>query len=669
MSGNSTTTWIYELKDQVTVGLENITSSAGKADNAFDDLDKQTSRFGRNVLAFNQISTALNNISQELDAAVQPGIDYNASMKDLQAITGTSGKNLEAIGEAARDSAKHFGGDAAKQVESYKILLSKLGPDIAQTPKALSEMGDEVAILSKSMSGDAVGAAKALTTAMNQYSVDLSDPLAASKAMGEMMNVMAAGAKEGSAEVPELTAGLENVGAEAKKARVSFEETNSALQLLDKYGKQGAEGGIALRNVLATLSEGRFLPPETQKQLRLAGVDINKLGDTSISFTDRLRELQKVQGDSALLTKLFGKENSLAATALITNIDAQEQMTKKITGTNSATEQADIVMSSFNEKMSRMSAWFKDLGISIFNVSEPFLPFIHIATSGVQTLAHLGGAAEAVKSLMSTQFGSAMKSAASWTLNLGKSAVLTSWNVLKMGGSMIFAGVAAVGTWITGLITATAAQWGLNIAMTANPIGLFVIGLLAIGAAVAAVIIWWDEIKDALVSFAKFALKLNPFYWIVELIDYIFPGFKKGLTDFFGSILDFFEGLWRKAKEVWNAIKGLFGFGEDSATIEISTKGEVKGQTASGKTATVQGYDANTPFVGSSTGSRSSAPSHEGSPAGGAAVKNIHTVINQLVGKIEVHVNNLPESLTQIRDAVSEALTGSTRDFEAAIGS
>ena len=33
----------------------------------------------------------------------------------------------------------------------------------------------------------------------------------------------------------------------AKGAGVSFEETNAAIQVLDKAGKKGAEGGVALR--------------------------------------------------------------------------------------------------------------------------------------------------------------------------------------------------------------------------------------------------------------------------------------------------------------------------------------------------------------------------------------------------------------------------------------
>ena len=50
----------------------------------------------------------------------------------------------------------------------------------------------------------------------------------------------------------------------AKAAGVSFAETNAAIQVLDKAGKKGSEGGVALRNVMSTLAQGRFLPKDVR---------------------------------------------------------------------------------------------------------------------------------------------------------------------------------------------------------------------------------------------------------------------------------------------------------------------------------------------------------------------------------------------------------------------
>ena len=109
--------------------------------------------------------------------------------------------------------------------------------------------------------------------------------------------------------MPTIKVALEQCGMAAKAAGVSFEETNAAIQVLDKAGKKGAEGGVALRNVMAILSTGRFLPKDVKEELTAAGVNINALTDKSKSLTDRLTPLKKVLNDTALFTKLFGRSS------------------------------------------------------------------------------------------------------------------------------------------------------------------------------------------------------------------------------------------------------------------------------------------------------------------------------------------------------------------------
>ena len=143
------------------------------------------------------------------------------------------------------------------------------------------------------------------------FGVSMDDPIKAAKVMADMMNVMSAGAQQGSAELPQIKQALEQVGMVAKTTGLSFVETNAQIQLLDQSGKKGSEGGIALRNVLTTLSEGRFTSKLAAEGLQAAGISVNYLADTSIPLTDRLRTLRKIQGDTALMTKVFGKENKM----------------------------------------------------------------------------------------------------------------------------------------------------------------------------------------------------------------------------------------------------------------------------------------------------------------------------------------------------------------------
>ena len=379
---------------------------------------------------FNQVAFKLNNISQFvqnasniISSAVQPGIALNSSLADLSAIAGVTGDKLKEIEGYARDTAKTFGTDAASSVESYKLLLSQLSPELGNYPTALRAMGDNIATLSKTMGGDATAAAEVLTTAMNQYGISMDDPMEASRKMAEMMNVMAAAGKEGSAELPTIKSALEQCGMAAKAAGVSFEETNAAIQVLDKAGKKGSEGGVALRNTMATLSQGRFLPKDVQEELSMAGVDILKLGDKTLSLSDRLNMLKPVMNDTALFTKLFGRENANAAMALVQGTDEINRYTEAISGTNTAEEQAAVIMESFAEKQARIQARFDDIKISIFNATGDLGLWVDVVAKSLIPLSQLLPLIKALGkgiSYLNTKFISSSKAAIYFKKQLNK---------------------------------------------------------------------------------------------------------------------------------------------------------------------------------------------------------------------------------------------------------
>jgi TP901 family phage tail tape measure protein len=470
--------------DRLQATIDKIDQKLGKAE---EKAKKFGASFKKGIDGINkklgslQMNAMIQNIqfaAQGLESLNRPAIALDASLKDLQAITGVNEKQLKNLSNAARESAKIFGVDASQGVESYKLLLSQLSPELVKAPKALQAMGDNVAILSKTMANDQSAATAVLTTAMNQYQVSLTDPVAAQKEMARMMNIMAAAAKEGSAELPQQQAALEQSGMAAKQASLEFQEHAAAIQVLDKAGKKGSEGGVALRNSLSILSTGRFLPPAVRKELAAAGVDINTLGNTSLKFTDRLRPLKKIMNDSALMTKLFGRENKNAAMALISSVDEQDRLSKAIVGTNTAREQANIVMESQAEKNARLKAKIDDFKISLNN-----------ATGGILSYANvLGGVAFDISNLLPLIGG------------MGK-AIMFVTSAQKMYA--LWTGIVSVATTIW-----TGVQWALNAAL--SPILIIPAIIVAIGAAIVYVISkteGWGKAWDETVGGAKLLFK------------------------------------------------------------------------------------------------------------------------------------------------------------------
>lgn len=159
-------------------------------------------------------------------------------------------------------------------------------------------------------------------------------------------------------------------------------------------------------------------------------------------------------------------------------------------------------------------------------------------------------------------------------------ATLAIWSWITAAGSqlVLMAGQATgylllgaymLGSFLVGLVSSTAAMWGLNIAMYANPIGLIVLGIVAAIAVIVVIIKYWDKIKQAIASFTEWSKKNNPFEWLVTIIDKVFPGFRAKIEQLQAWVRNLLLGVWESIKKVWTSIKEFFGFGSDEKEIKI----------------------------------------------------------------------------------------------------
>ncbi|MDY3979023.1 MAG: phage tail tape measure protein [Tidjanibacter sp.] len=662
-------------------------------------------RVGSAFIQFNQATQALQGAAYGVADLNKSGADLQSSLADLSAISGETGSGLRTIEKYARDAAKTFGGSAAQSVESYKLLLSQLSPELAKTPAALKAMGDNISILSKTMGGDTTAAAEVLTTAMNQYGVSLQDPIKASQRMAEMMNVMAAAGKEGSAELPQIKQALEQCGMAAKGAGVTFEETNAAIQVLDKAGKKGAEGGVALRNVMTTLARGRFLPKDVQKELQAAGVNINALTDKSKSLSERLTLLQPVMNDSALFSKLFGRENVNAAMALVQGISEVERYTTAITGTNIAVEQAGIIMDTYNERLSRVQAQFDNIKISIFNATgdlgiwtqvittalvpiSQLVPLLSVLTTGIKRIIALNwagmwaGITHACRAArISLVFMNAdLKTGQMASLGFMRNIVRATLAIGRFATVGLLSGIKALGAWVLSLVTGGAASVtfaGIASASFTTFKTAAVSACRAVGIAIMNIPIigWIAAAVAALVA-------IGVHFWNTSAK---FRAVLKGLGAAFVQV---FRGIWDMAKNVFGGIGDLFVacFKFDGQGIKNALKrmgGGFKEYGANIGKAFSEGYNgelarakAERPKDGgdTATGTPEVEPT-EGDPiatglsgVGGVAtstdkVKNIIVTIDKLVDKFEVNTTNLHDDVSRVKDMVAEALVGAVNDL------
>ena len=655
------------------------------------------------MFLFNQVGDYVERFSNTIKDFNAPGAALNASLADLSAISGVTGEGLEDIERKARATAKEFGGSAAQAVESYKLLLSQLSPELAKAPAAMQEMGRNIAILSKTMGGDATAAATVLTTAMNQYGISLDDPMDASKKMAEMMNIMAAAGREGSAELPTIQVALEQCGMMAKSAGVSFAETNAAIQVLDKAGKKGAEGGVALRNVMSILAQGRFLPKDVREELTAAGVDINLLTDKTKSLSERLRPLQPLMADSALFTKLFGRENSAAATALVQGIDQVEAWTEAITGTNTAVEQSEIIMETYNERLARIQTRFDDIKISIFNATGDFgiwmsvisqslipvaqlIPLISGIVSGARYLAPIFVRAYTSLGMFNGYLSIGRVQSLGFTRNILQATIAT----VRFATVGLLQGLKALGAYVLSLVTggtASATFAGIATTSFASFKVAAVTACKAVGIAIKSIpVIGWIIAIVAAIG-ALFA-----YFWNVSAK---FRGVIKGIGAFFVAI---FKGMWDVAKDVIGGLaKALakvvtFQFGDAWDEIKkigtsFANYGKAAGQAFAkayqdevdkAESAKKDEDPTITELQGLQNGivtPDAGTPSPIAGALGGIGgasektdrIKNINVTIEKVIDSFTIETTNMQESKERIKDMVAEVLMSAINDINYAV--
>lgn len=709
----------FNVGGNFTATMEGMAESTGRFNAAVEGTHSWLGKLGQTLAVWDLASNYVSKFNDTLGSLSSSGISLDRQMHDLSAVAGVTGDSLKQIEGYARSSAKAFGIDASQAVEGYKLLLSQLSPELGKYPEALQAMGNCIATTSKLMGGDGVAAAEVLTTAMNQYGISLDDPMKASAEMARMMNVMAAAGQAGSAELPAIKVALQQCGMAAKAANVSFEETNAAIQVLDKAGKKGSEGGVALRNVLSTLAAGRFLPEKTQEELQKAGIDVAALSDKTKPLKERLEALKPLLNDDALLSALFGRENANAARALVQGTESLQDFTDAVTGTSSAEEQAAIIMESYAERQARINQQFEDFKISIFQATGDLGIWLSTLMGALVPLSQLMPLLIGMGNLMTWIKG--LQWAAMWsriqgfiyaarlqmafmnrelitgqfasngflinitraTLAVLRFATVGIFQALKGLGALVlsfvtggtasatFAGVASASFGAFKLAAVTACR-AVSVAIMNIPI----IGWIAaaIAALVALGVYLWNTsakfratlkgLGAAFVATFKgiWDLAKNVFGSIGDLIKAAFSldgqGIKDAINRLKGGFSEFGTNVGKAFNDAYNAEMAASKKAE-----EAKKKGKPDPNAAGGEVPTVDVPTVTPPDpTGGSLGTVGG-----GKSDGSGKIRNITVNVDKLVERFEIHTTNLSEDLGKVKDMVGEALLSALNDVNLAM--
>lgn len=433
---------------------------------------------------------------------------------------------------------------------------------------------------------------------------------------GHMADVFAKTSTKTNTNVEMLGETMKYAAPVAHAFGASLEETAALTGLMANSGIKASAAGTALRSGFLrlagtsakstkaieemglSLSEATAQQEEARAALASLGIamdDTNgprKMGAIVRDLADKTKDMSKEQRLATLAT-IFGTNAASAWVAVIDQgPDALDQLTKELENSDgAAAAMAETMQNNARGAMVRLQSASESVAISIGSTMLPTLA--ELGDSLANEAAYVSKAAsehpELTEAIIKTSFAvmgmviayktiravyySVMAAHAAYKLMMESERVATMRNVIASGihrAGMIASSIAMYAT--------AAAQWALNAAMSANPIGLVIIAIVALIAAFVWLGTHFQAVSDFCTSMwesptaAIIAFMAGPIGWLIYAAmglianwDQVKAWFtllwedpKAALSQFYDWVMSKLGGLFDWISEKWEWVRSIF---------------------------------------------------------------------------------------------------------------
>lgn len=415
----------------------------------------------------------------------------------------------------------------------------------------------------------------------------------------------------------------------------SLEETAALTGLMANSGIKASAAGTALRSGFLrlagtsskstkaieemglSLSEATAQQEEARAALDSLGIAMNdtngprKMSAIVRDLADKTKDMSKEQKLATLAT-IFGTNAASAWVAVIDQgPDALDNLTKELENSDgAAATMAETMQNNARGAMTRLQSATESVAISIGSTMLPTLAELgdslaneaayvskvasehpELTEAIIKTSVAVAGMVIAYKAVKAVYF-SVTAAHAAYRLMMESERVATMRNVIASGihrAGMIASSIAMYAT--------AAAQWALNAAMSANPIGLVILAIAALIGVLAWLVTHFENVSDFCTSMwesptaAIIAFMAGPIGWLIYAAmglianwDQVKAWFtllwedpKAALGQFYDWVMSKLGGLFDWISEKWEWVRSIF-----SKPIQARVEGTA---TANGQTA------------------------------------------------------------------------------------
>jgi|GEM_PF-1712904 len=415
--------------------------------------------FGKMEKAFARFSA----LDKLLAHTVSEAVQMEQAFASLQATVGVSSKDFDPYREQVMATATTTKTSAIEMAQAFE-RLSGMSTPFEKTPENMARVAGAASVLAKALQSDLSEAAQVTASVLDSFSFDVGET-------DRVINALAAGQLKGGVAIGEMAASFRGFGATARTAGVSLEESVALVQTLGKASISGAGAGQKLGSIIERLSNANIGFANGQFNM------VDALAEARFSMSAYGTEQEKQMA----LQKMFGKGNEEVGQALMDNFMVFQDYAASVAGTNSAYDAAASHSDTLAGALAELSAAWTNMIAGSDGASLALSVVKHVLKFVADNMDLLVFATTVLLGVFATLKGVIMLASATLTV-------------------MEFAINAVI-----------AAQKLWHLVMNLNPIGLIVLGIVALIALVSVIIAKWDEWGAALTVF------LGPLGTIISL--------------------------------------------------------------------------------------------------------------------------------------------------------
>lgn len=413
-------------------------------------------------------------------AAVKTTADFDESMSKVQALSGATGKDFDALRTKARQmgaSTKYSAGESADAL-SYMALA---GWDTNQMLDGL----DGVMNLAAASGMDLAEASDIVTDYLSAFGLEAKDS-------SRMADQLAYAQAHSNTTTTQLGEAFGNSAAQMHTAGQSMETTTAILEAFANQGMKGSEAGTALsamvRDISQKMKDGRIQIGDTTVAVQDQNGNFRNMVDILADVeaaTEGMGSAEKTVALQQTFTARSIKGVSMALTEGSDNIYRYESALRNADGT--AKGMAETMQNNLKGQLTILKSQLQELGISFGDILVPHIrkavtwlqntvdKFNSLDNSTKEQIVKFAGLAAAIGPVLLVG-GKLTTSIGQMVEGGGKAIEWIGKMVVKHGANAVAAGVDAAAT-----EGATAATLGFNAALAASPIGLVAAALGALG--------------------------------------------------------------------------------------------------------------------------------------------------------------------------------------------